>query len=133
MPGEENTMYQQITVIGNLGRDPESKQLPSGKTCASCSLAASRSLGQGQKETTWFAITAYDHSATYLLNYARKGSKVLVIGRLKPGPDGQPRAWLDKSSQPRSAYEITVSELKIIEGYKGDEAQPAQDQDFPVF
>jgi len=117
-------MYQKIIVIGHLGRDPESKTTSTGKTVCTVSLATSRATGQGQKETTWFVLTAFDHSATYLLNYAKRGSKVLVEGRLNPGPDGQPRAWIDKNGLPKSAFEIIANDVKIVEGFKNDDATP---------
>lgn len=112
-------MYQQITIIGNLGRDPESKQSKSGKTYAQVSVAASRSLGQGQKETTWFSITAWEKTGQYLCNYAQKGSLVLVTGRIQPDAQtGGPRIWAGNDGNARAVFEVVASDVKILNGFK---------------
>lgn len=115
-------MYQQITIIGNLGRDPVSKQSQSGKQYVSVSVAASRSLGQGQKETTWFSITAWEKLGQYLANYAQKGSMVMVTGRLNPdAQNGGPRIWFDNQGNARAAFEVIATEVKILSGFKSEE------------
>lgn len=114
-------MYQQITIIGNLGRDPVSKQSQSGKQYASVSVAASRSIGQGQKETTWFSVTAWEKIGQYLVNYAQKGSMVMITGRLNPDAQGGPRIWFDQQGNPRSAFEVVASEVKILSGIKSED------------
>ena len=115
-------MYQQITIIGNLGRDPVSKQSQSGKQYATVSLAASRSLGQGQKETTWFSLTAWERLGQYLVNYAQKGSMVMVTGRLNPdAQNGGPRIWFDNQGNARAAFEVIATEVKILSGFKSEE------------
>lgn len=116
-------MYQQITIIGNLGRDPVSKQSQSGKTYAQVSLAASRSLGQGQpKETTWFSVTAWEKIGQYLCNYAQKGSMVMVTGRIQPDAQtGGPRIWTDSNGSPRAAFEVVATEVKILSGFKSED------------
>jgi len=112
-------MYQQITIVGHLGKDPESKQSQSGKQYTTVSLAVSRKISAEQKETTWFVVTAWENQGSYLANYAQKGSLVMVVGRLNPGPNGQPRAWLDQSSgQPKAAYEVTAQDIKILSGFR---------------
>lgn len=123
-------MFQQITIIGNLGRDPESKQSRNGKTYAQVSLAASRSLGQGQpKETTWFSVTAWEKIGQYLCNYAQKGSMVMVTGRIQPDAQtGGPRIWTDSNGNPRAAFEVVATEVRILNGFKTDEQRNATPQ-----
>ncbi len=112
-------MYQQITIIGNLGRDPVSKQSQSGKQYANVSVAASRSLGQGQKETTWFNVTAWEKLGQYLVNYAQKGSMVMITGRLNPDANnGGPRIWFDNNGNARSSFEVIATDVKILSGFK---------------
>lgn len=130
-------MHQQITIIGNLGRDPVSKQSQSGKTYASVSVAVSRNIGQGQKETTWFSVTAWEKAGQYLVNYAQKGSLIMVTGRLNPDAQtGGPRIWFDQNGNARAAFEITATDVKILSGFKTEEqrtqtpqpqAQPKQE------
>lgn len=130
-------MYQQITIIGNLGRDPESKQSRSGKSYAQVSIAASRSLGQGQKETTWFSVTAFEKTGQYLCNYAMKGSLVMVTGRLQGDQNGGPRIWTDNSGSPRASFEVIATDVKILNGFKNDgqpkAAAAAEQQSFEQY
>ena len=114
-------MYQQITIIGNLGRDPESGQTKTGKTYTRFSLAASRSLGQGAKETTWFSVTAYDKAGQYIANYAMKGSLVMVTGRLQPDAQGGPRIWVSNSGESRASFEVIANSVQILNGFKGSD------------
>lgn len=115
-------MYQQITIIGNLGKDPISKQSQSGKQYANVSVAASRSIGQGQKETTWFSVTAWEKLGQYLCNYAQKGSMVMITGRLNPdAQSGGPRIWFDQQGNARAAFEIVATEARILSGFKSEE------------
>ena len=117
-------MYQQITIIGNLGKDPVSKQSNNGKQYAQVSLATSRSLGQGQKETTWWTVTAWEKSGQYLCSYAQKGSLVMVTGRIVcDAQTGGPRVWVDQNGNTRSAFEIVANEIKILNGFKNDDQQ----------
>ena len=121
-------MYQQITIIGNLGRDPVSKQSQSGKQYAQLSVAASRSLGQGQKETTWFSVTAWEKTANYVCNYAQKGTLVMVTGRLTPDQSGCPRIWTDQNGNARAAFEVTASDVKILNGFRSEDQRNATPQ-----
>jgi len=125
-------MYQQITIIGNLGRDPVSKQSQSGKQYANISVAVSRNLGQGQKETTWFSVTAWEKLGQYMVNYAQKGSMVMVTGRLNPDAQtGGPRIWFDQNGNARAAFEITATDVKILSGFKTEE-QRNQTPQYPA-
>ena len=120
-------MYQQIVIIGNLGKDPVSKTSQNGKQFTTISVAASRNLGQGQKETVWCAGTAWEKTAQYLVNYAQKGSLVMVTGRLTGDQFGSPRIWTDNNGNARAQFEVTISEVRILSGYKsGDQVQPQQ-------
>lgn len=114
-------MYQQITIIGNLGKDPVSKQSQSGKQFATISVAASRSLGQGQKETVWFSVTAWEKTAQYLINYAQKGSLVLVTGRIVGDQFGCPRIWTDNNGNARASFEVTANDVKILSGFRSED------------
>ena len=118
-------MYQQITIIGNLGRDPVSKQSQNGKQYAQVSVAASRNLGQGQKETCWFSVTAWEKTGQYLCNYAQKGTLVMVTGRLNCDQQGGPRLWVDQNGNTRAAFEVTASDVKILNGFKSEEQRNA--------
>jgi len=83
-------LYQSITIIGRLGRDPEMRYLPSGEPVTTFSVATDRAWndknGQRQKETTWFRITVFGKQAEIVNQYLSKGRMVLVEGRLRPDP-----------------------------------------------
>jgi single-strand DNA-binding protein len=68
----------QAFLIGNLGRDPESKQTSNGKTLVNFSLATR----EGKDKTTWHNITAFDKTADIIMQYCKKGSKICVQGRI---------------------------------------------------
>ena len=76
-------MYQQITLIGNLGRDPEMRYTPSGQPVTNFSVAVTRAWvgqdGQRQEKTVWFRVTAWRKLAEQASQYLTKGSKVLRI------------------------------------------------------
>jgi single-strand DNA-binding protein len=97
-----------VTIIGNLGRDPETRYTPSGALNVQFSVAASRrwrdSQGQEQENTTWFRVTAWGRLAETLVNLNErgalvKGRQVYVEGRIESreytGSDGQVRTSLD--------------------------------------
>ena len=83
-------MYHTIIIVGNLGKDPEMRYTPSGQAVTSFSVATSRQYtgqnGQKVKETIWFRVSAWGKQAETCNQYLRKGSKVLVEGRLTPDP-----------------------------------------------
>ena len=98
--------FQTILIAGHLGRDPEMRYTPAGQAVTNFNLAANRqytdSGGQVVKETTWFRVSAWGKTAENCNQYLRKGSLVLVEGRLvmRPG-DGRPTAlhppgWLTR-------------------------------------
>ena len=80
-------MYQQITLIGNLGRDPEMRYTPSGVPVTNFSIAVSRSWtgndGQRQEKTVWFRVAAWQRQAETCNQYLTKGQRVLVVGEME--------------------------------------------------
>ncbi len=89
----------EILLIGNVGGDPEMRYTPSGSAVTNFSLAVNyrrnRQDGEGQDETEWFRVAAWDRLAEQVNQYVVKGSKVFVNGRLRSrtyqGNDGQTR------------------------------------------
>ncbi|MFP6569478.1 MAG: single-stranded DNA-binding protein [Dehalococcoidia bacterium] len=88
-----------VTMIGNVGTDPEMRYTPSGSAVTDFRLAVSRRFstrdGNQQEETEWFTVTAWERLADTVNQYVTKGMKVYVEGRLKSrsyqGNDGQMR------------------------------------------
>jgi single-strand DNA-binding protein len=108
-------MYQQITLIGNLGNKPEMRYTPSGTAVTNFSLAVSRRWtgndGQQQEKTTWFRVTAWERRAEVASQYLNKGSKVMVIGEVT-----EARPWTDRDGNQRASIEVLAQEIKFLEG-----------------
>ncbi len=112
-------MYHTIIVVGNLGRDPEMRYTPSGQAVTNFSVATSRqytgSDGAMVKETIWFRISAWGKQAETCNTYLKKGSKVLVEGRLVPDPaTGGPRIWSRQDGKSGASFEISANTVRFL-------------------
>ena len=108
-----------VILIGNLGRDPEVKYLPSGQAVANFSIATNETWqgkdGKPAEKTEWHRIVVFGKSAENCGEYLSKGKSVCVEGRL------QTREWEDKNKQKRTTTEI-VAHRVIFLGSKGEGA-----------
>jgi single-strand DNA-binding protein len=124
-------MYQQITLIGNLGRDPEMRYTPTGLPVTSFTMAVSRNWvgqdGQRQEKTTWFRVTAWRKLAETASQYLTKGSKVLVVGELE-----DPNAYIDREGQPRASLEVTAQTIRFLSTRGEGGAAPANAHGAPT-
>jgi single-strand DNA-binding protein len=67
------------------------------------------------KETIWFRITTWGKQAEVCNQYVKKGSKVLVEGRLQPDPvSGGPRIWQDQGGSSRASFEVTANQVRFL-------------------
>jgi len=113
--------FNRVTLAGHAGRDAEARHTPAGAMVVSISLATSRSwrdknTGERVTETDWHRLVAYDRLAEFAAQYVRKGSALLVEGRLKN------RKFTDKDGVERTVTEIVVSELQLADRREsGDE------------
>lgn len=112
-------MYHTIIIVGNLGKDPEMRYTPSGQAVTSFSVASSReytgSNGQKVKETIWFRVSAWGKLAETTNQFLRKGSKVLVEGRLVPDQaTGSPRVFTRQDGTSGSSYEISANTVRFL-------------------
>jgi single-strand DNA-binding protein len=111
--------FHTIILVGNLGRDPEMRYTPSGKAVTNFSVATSRqytnSNGQMVKETIWFRVSTWGKQAETCNTYLKKGSKVLVEGRLVPDPStGGPRIYTRQDGEKGTSYEVTASTVRFL-------------------
>ncbi len=106
-------MYQQITLVGNLGRDPEMRYTPSGVAVTSFSVAVNRSWtgqdGQRQDKTTWFRISAWRRLAETCSQYLTKGQRVLVVGEVE-----EPNTWTDREGNTRASLDVTAQTVRFL-------------------
>lgn len=133
--------FHTVILIGNLGRDPEMRYTPSGQPVTSFNVASNRSYtgsdGQKVDETIWFRITAWGKQAETCNQYLRKGSKVLVEGRLVPDKNGGPRIWTKQDGTAGASFEVTASTVRFLStrGETGSgealEEHPSEDTDIP--
>ncbi|MGD2142992.1 MAG: single-stranded DNA-binding protein [Anaerolineae bacterium] len=112
-------MYQKLTVVGNLGQDPEMRYTPDGTPVTNFSVATNRRWtnadGSPGEETVWFRITAWRRLAEVCNEYLEKGRQVLVEGRVRPDPEtGGPRVWTGRDGQTRASYEVTAQTVKFL-------------------
>jgi len=117
-------MYQSITIVGNLGRDPEMRFAPSGQAVTNMSVAVNRkytgSDGQQVKETVWFRVSAWGKSAEACNTYLQKGSLVLVNGRLTADPaTGGPKVFTKQDGTSSASFEISANTVQFLSS-KGD-------------
>lgn len=140
-------MYHTIIVVGNLGRDPEMRYTPSGQAVTSFSIASNRQYtnnnGQNVKETIWFRINVWGKQAETCNQYLKKGSKVLVEGRLQPDPNtGNPRTYTRQDGTTASNYEIVANTIRFLTPRSDEESggygvslddggAPAGDEEIP--
>ena len=133
-------MYQQIIIVGNLGRDPEMRYTPSGTPVTSLSVATNRkytgSDGQVVKETTWFRVSVFGKAAENCAQYLKKGSAVLVDGRLTPDKNsGGPRTYQRQDGTLGATYEVAANTVRFLsgrgEGGPGPAPTPGE-EDVPV-
>jgi len=127
-------VYQRITIIGNLGRDPEMRYLPSGQAVTNISVATNRrytdSNGQRVDETAWFRVSVWGNQAENVNQYLQKGSKVLVEGRLRPDPEtGGPRVYTRGDGTSGASFEITAQRVLFLSTREEDQAYQSQQHD----
>ena len=104
-----------VILLGNVGKDPEVKFLPSGLPVANLTLATSDRFkdkaGEWQDRTEWHNLTAYQRVAEIIRDYVKKGNKLYVEGRI------QTRSWDDQASgQKKYRTEIIVNDVVLLSG-----------------
>ena len=110
--------FSKVIIVGNITRDPELRSTPSGTQVCGFSVAVNRNYRDGsgeQKENvSFFDCSAWGKSGEIIAQYAKKGSGILVSGRLEQ------RSWEDKEGQKRSRVEIVVEDFNFVGGNAGE-------------
>ena len=102
-----------VTVMGVLGRDPETKQFPNGGSVTTFSVATSefwkdKTTGERKEATEWHRIATSNRLAEIASKYLKKGSKVYIEGSLRT------RKWKDSKGTDREITEIRADELQLL-------------------
>ena len=108
-----------VILVGNCGRDPEIRYLPSGQAVANVSIATSsrrkdKNSGEMVEDTQWHRVTFYDRLAEIAGEYVKKGRPIYVEGRLKYG------TYTDKTTGvEKNTVDIIATELQLLGGREG--------------
>ena len=107
-----------VILVGNLGKDPETRYMPSGGAVTNVTLATSESwndknTGQRVDKTEWHRVVFFNKLAEIAGEYLKKGSKVYVEGKL------QTRKWQDQNGQDRWTTEIVANEMQMLDSRGG--------------
>lgn len=107
-----------VILVGNCGRDPEIRYLPSGQAVANVSVATSsrrkdKNSGEMIEDTQWHRVTFYDRLAEIAGEYVKKGRPIYVEGRLKYGK------YTDKDGIEKNTVDIIATEMQLLGGREG--------------
>lgn len=119
-----------VILIGNLGKDPETRYMPSGDAITNITLATTDNWkdknGEKQERTEWHRIAFFGKLAEIAGEYLKKGSQVYVEGRL------QTRKWQDKDGQDRYTTEIVADRMQMLGSRGGCNSSEVMDNESGV-
>ncbi len=126
-------MHHELSILGNLGRDPEMRYTPSGQAVTNFNVATNRqyktSDGNQVKETHWFRVSVWGKTAEACNQYLKKGSGVYVKGRLIVDPDtGGPKIWTRQDGTSAASFEVSATRVIFLpksNGGSGNYEEPA--------
>ncbi|HUU72558.1 MAG TPA: single-stranded DNA-binding protein [Burkholderiales bacterium] len=114
-----------VILVGNLGRDPEVRYMPSGDPMVNINLATTDNWrdksGEKQEKTEWHRIVMFGKVAEIAGEYLKKGSQAYFEGRL------QTRKWTDKEGQERYTTEIVADRMQMLGSRSGGTARAPND------
>jgi single-strand DNA-binding protein len=104
-----------VILVGNLGADPETRYMPSGKAVSNIRIATTegwkdKQSGDTQERTEWHSVVLYDKLGEIAAEYLRKGSQVYIEGSLRT------RKWQDKEGKDRYTTEIIARDMQMLGG-----------------
>jgi single-strand DNA-binding protein len=107
-----------VILVGNLGKDPETRYMPSGSAVTNLRIATTeawkdKQSGEQQERTEWHAVAMFGRLAEIAAEYLRKGSQVYIEGKLRT------RKWQDKEGKDRYTTEIVADEMQMLGGKGG--------------
>jgi single-strand DNA-binding protein len=111
--------FNSITIVGNLGRDPELRALPDGTPVTNFSVATTDRRRDGDR-TTWFKVTAFGKLAVTCSQYLHKGSYVYVEGSLSQND------YTDREGNAKTSLEVRANQMKMLD--KVGESNAGQSQ-----
>jgi single-strand DNA-binding protein len=121
--------YHTVILVGNLGRDPEMRYTPAGQAVTNFSIAVNddytNNSGERIKRTIWVRVSAWGKQAENCNQYLKKGSKVLVEGRLTAdAATGSPRIWTKQDGTSGTSFEVSAQTVRFL-STRGETAEPS--------
>jgi single-strand DNA-binding protein len=121
--------YVNLTIVGNVGRDPELRYTPSGIAVTDFSIATNKRWqdqnGQQQERTTWYRVTCWRRQAEVVAQYVKKGRQVMVIAS-----QIEADAYEGKDGQTRTTLNVTADQVVFLQGgdsnFSGDDGGGGQ-------
>jgi single-strand DNA-binding protein len=119
-----------VTLIGNLGADPETRYMTNGDAVCNINLATTdswrdKASGEQREATEWHRLVFYRRLAEIASQYLRKGAQIYVEGKI------QTRKWTDKDGIDRYTTQVVVDEMKMLGKRQGGSDQPTSDRADP--
>lgn len=111
-------MSANVSILGNLGRAPETHFTPNGTFVANFSIASNsvRNSPHGKvEETNWYRVTAFGNQARTLEKYAKKGTRLLIQGKLTLG------AWMNREEVPQVNADVLLHDFQFAAGGEKEE------------
>jgi single-strand DNA-binding protein len=103
--------FQQLIIVGNVGRDPEFKYVNDGVPVCTFSVAVSKVTGRGEQrseKTTWFRVTIWRERAETASQLIKKGQRILLVGEVSAS------AYVAQDGKPTASLEMTASEFRLL-------------------
>ena len=118
-----------VIIVGNLGRDPETRYMPNGEAVTNIAVATTekwtdKASGEKKEITEWHRIVMYRKLAEIAGQYLRKGSQIYIEGRL------QTRKWTDKDGVERYTTEIIADTMQMLGSRQGAGGSAPMDDDY---
>lgn len=124
---------QELELVGNIGKEPETRFTAEGQQVTGFSMAVSREYdrnGEKHKETLWVQVAAWGKLSEQIQHLLHKGQQILVIGRLKPDSNGGPRIFNRQDGSAGAAFEVTASEI-WLSVYGANPGEPRGTNEIP--
>src|SRR5260221_246304 len=115
--------YQNLTIVGNVGRDADFKYTPQGIAVLKFSVAVNKTIGKGddkRKSATWFIVTLWRDGGEALSTYIKSGMQVLVTGEVAVS------SYTEKNGNPAASLELTADDVKLLSSKQEMERRGAE-------
>lgn len=115
--------FQKVTIIGNVGQDPEVRETASGTVVANLSVAVSQTY-KGEETTTWFRVAAFGPLAEVIEQHVRSGEAIFIEGEISTSE------YVDREGIERRGWEVRAREMRLLGGKPpGDRERPRRGRD----